>query len=75
MITITHATRFTFTGQSVQVVIEQTNEGISFVVNNNEFDGRTWKPVFNGNLKADEVIELHKGINSFIEKTNLEKPF
>lgn len=75
MITITHATRFTFTGQSVQVVIEQTNEGISIVVNNNEFDGKTWKPVFNGNLKSDEVIELHKGIDSFIEKTNLEKPF
>jgi len=75
MITITTGTKFTFTGDQVQLEIEKTEERINFVVRSNEFDKRNWKPMFTGSITPDEVRELKEGIQQLIEKTELWKEF
>ncbi len=75
MITITTGTKFTFTGEQVQLEIEKTEERINFVVRSNEFNNQVWKPMFTGTVTPDEVRELKEGIEELIKKTELWKEF
>jgi len=75
MITITTGTKFTFTGEQVQLEIEKTEERINFVVRSNEFNNQVWKPMFTGTVTPDEVRELKQGIEELIKKTELWTEF
>ena len=68
MIQITSGTKLIFTGQSVQVEVEQMEDTVNFYVRSNEVSPDKWRTVFSDSMTMDEVAQLNQGITSFIQK-------
>lgn len=68
MIQVTTGTTLKFTGERVQIEIEQSEDKVNFYVRSNEVAHDKWRTIFSDSLSLDEVVELNQGINAFIKK-------
>lgn len=68
MIQVTTGTTLKFTGERVQIEIEQSEDKVNFYVRSNEVAPDKWRTIFSDSLTLDEVVELNQGIDAFIKK-------